>query len=311
MLVVQRRIHRLSSRWFATQRDGGKTIYTIDSPATDKERLRDVVIKHCLSLDRFLSHKPIANHNYHAFTKLKSVIPPNAAIVLDSGCGTGLSTRRISSLPCTGDGDNTWVLGVDRSLVRLERNRGFRTQHQSRNESEIEQRDKGSVWKNHANGKSDSDDDFVDRVLWMRVECVDLWRLIMLHRKEDPATHWNIKTHYLLYPNPYPKTNQVTSRWYGHPSFPLILQLGGDIVVRSNWETYLDEFAQAVLIADEAWADSGGTTNWALPYVEAAQKGPVQRLPTAADPGWSNFEIKYDHVGEATFELTLTTSAPV
>ena len=51
--------------------------------------------------------------------------------------------------------------------------------------------------------------------------------------------------HYLLYPNPWPKKAHLKRRIHGHPSFPLIKQLGGTIEVRSNWKIYVDEFAAA------------------------------------------------------------------
>ena len=51
--------------------------------------------------------------------------------------------------------------------------------------------------------------------------------------------------HYLLYPNPWPKKVHLKRRIHGHPSFPLLKQLGGAIEVRSNWKIYVDEFAAA------------------------------------------------------------------
>lgn len=51
--------------------------------------------------------------------------------------------------------------------------------------------------------------------------------------------------HYLLYPNPWPKKAQLKRRIHGHPSFPLLKQLGGSIEIRSNWKIYVDEFAAA------------------------------------------------------------------
>ena len=51
--------------------------------------------------------------------------------------------------------------------------------------------------------------------------------------------------HYLLYPNPWPKKAHLKRRIHGHPSFPLLKQLGGSIEVRSNWKIYIDEFAAA------------------------------------------------------------------
>ena len=119
---------------------------------------------------------------------------------------------------------------------------------------------------------------------------------------------WKVRTHYLLYPNPYPKAKQMKSRWYGHPSFPLILQLGGDILVRSNWETYLNEFAQAVLVAGRGLDRSWRHDKLGQPLRGGRRKGPVPRVTTEGDPGWSIFERKYDQAGEATFELTLTRS---
>lgn len=58
---------------------------------------------------------------------------------------------------------------------------------------------------------------------------------------------------YLLYPNPYPKNNQRNKRYFGMPSFSLIIEaLGGDgeIIMRSNERTYLDE---AIYLAQEVW----------------------------------------------------------
>ena len=51
--------------------------------------------------------------------------------------------------------------------------------------------------------------------------------------------------HYLLYPNPWPKRAHLKRRIHGHPSFPLLKNLGGQIEVRSNWKIYIDEFAAA------------------------------------------------------------------
>ncbi|CAN0110597.1 unnamed protein product, partial [Ectocarpus sp. 13 AM-2016] len=63
---------------------------------------------------------------------------------------------------------------------------------------------------------------------------------------------WEIKEHYILYPNPYPKRSQLRSRWHGHSVFPVLLSLGGVITLRSNWRTYLDEVCQAVLAINGA-----------------------------------------------------------
>lgn len=70
----------------------------------------------------------------------------------------------------------------------------------------------------------------------VRADLVDYWRLLLAHGV-FPARQ------YLLYPNPWPKIGHVARRWHGHPVFPTIVALGGDIECRSNWRIYVDEFA--------------------------------------------------------------------
>jgi hypothetical protein len=47
----------------------------------------------------------------------------------------------------------------------------------------------------------------------------------------------------------------------------------------------------------------GDQGNLALPYVQSARKGPHERLDRRI--AWTNFEAKYDDVGERTYELML------
>lgn len=72
----------------------------------------------------------------------------------------------------------------------------------------------------------------------LQAECESLWRLLV----EAGIT---LEAHYLLYPNPWPKAAQLKRRIHGHPAFPLLADLGGSIELRSNWETYVREFAAA------------------------------------------------------------------
>ena len=74
----------------------------------------------------------------------------------------------------------------------------------------------------------------------VRADLVDFWRL-MLEQAIYPSHH------YLLYPNPWPKKSQLMRRWHGHPVFPTLLALGGQIECRSNWKIYIEEFASAVV----------------------------------------------------------------
>ena len=55
--------------------------------------------------------------------------------------------------------------------------------------------------------------------------------------------------HYIFYPNPWPKAKHLKRRIYGHPSFSSLLQLGGILEVRSNWDCYIEEFGISLFIA--------------------------------------------------------------
>ncbi len=75
--------------------------------------------------------------------------------------------------------------------------------------------------------------------LTLRADLVDFWRLMLAHGMHPDR-------HYLLYPNPWPKKAQLGRRWHGHPVFPTLVALGGRVECRSNWQTYVDEFAAAL-----------------------------------------------------------------
>ena len=76
----------------------------------------------------------------------------------------------------------------------------------------------------------------------IRAELATLWRLL--------ASDGHLpERHFILYPNPWPKPGHLSRRWHGHPVFPWLLALGGDIEMRCNWEIYALEFARAIQIA--------------------------------------------------------------
>lgn len=104
------------------------------------------------------------------------------------------------------------VIGIDRSLVRL--------------------------------AKSGVDSGFNRRgnCILLRAELATFWRL-MASDGHSPEMN------FLLYPNPYPKPGHLKRRWHGHPVFPHLLSLGGEIELRCNWKIYALEFAQAIELA--------------------------------------------------------------
>jgi len=84
-------------------------------------------------------------------------------------------------------------------------------------------------------------EDCPDNLLLVRADLVDFWRLAA-------AADWKLARHYLLYPNPWPKPGHLGRRWHAHPVFPTLLALGGELELRTNWETYAREWQQALLL---------------------------------------------------------------
>jgi tRNA G46 methylase TrmB len=78
-----------------------------------------------------------------------------------------------------------------------------------------------------------------DNCLCVRADLVDYWRL--LH-----AAGIRLSRHYILYPNPWPKSRHLRRRWHGHPVFPTVVALGGRLEYRSNWHIYIEECAAAL-----------------------------------------------------------------
>ncbi|MCF2908922.1 SAM-dependent methyltransferase [Pseudoalteromonas sp. DL2-H2.2] len=70
----------------------------------------------------------------------------------------------------------------------------------------------------------------------------DFWRLAC-------EANWQPTHHYLLYPNPWPKAKHLQRRWHGAAVFPYIVELGGQLELRSNWSTYVEEFARSLELA--------------------------------------------------------------
>ncbi|GAA0854558.1 SAM-dependent methyltransferase [Aliiglaciecola litoralis] len=76
----------------------------------------------------------------------------------------------------------------------------------------------------------------------IRADVNDFWRLANQH-------NWRLEKHFLLYPNPYPKSAHVQRRWHACAAFKDIVALGGELEVRSNWDIYIQEMALALQTA--------------------------------------------------------------
>jgi tRNA (guanine-N7-)-methyltransferase len=120
-----------------------------------------------------------------------------------------------------------------------------------------------------------------ENALLVRAELADFWRLLLQERMH-PASH------YLLYPNPWPKPAHLKRRWHAHPAFPALLALGGQMELRSNFELYVREFARALALA--------GATD--IEVVSLRVGEPV-----------SPFERKYADSGHRLWKLTVNLGA--
>jgi len=101
---------------------------------------------------------------------------------------------------------NALVIGVDKSANRITRN--------------VEDR-----WQ-------------ADNYHLIRADLNDFYRLVL-------AANWSVSKHYILYPNPWPKSKHLQRRWHGSAVFPQMIAIGQQIILRSNWRLYLEEFQQA------------------------------------------------------------------
>lgn len=134
-----------------------------------------------------------------------------------------------------------WVIGLDRSAKRLNK---------------------------------EDQEPLPENCLIVQADCVDFWKLAV-------NSGWQLARHFLLYPNPYPKSVQLKYRWHGHPAFADLLKLGGELEVRSNWKIYIEEFSQALNIAGQ-------------PSVGCEVYEPAKAYLTL-------FERKYDQSGQTLY----------
>ena len=180
--------------------------------------------------------RPVADHTRTAFERACEFVRSFASqagcncgpfsLVLDSGCGTGESTLHLAKrFP------NVPVIGIDKSAVRLTK---------AGNERQLE---------NAADCAVNGEASVPANAFWVRAELLDFWRLAL---EKVLAGEWKILHHALYYPNPWPKESEATRRFHLHPIFPTMLRLSPVTELRTNWEIYAREFAEAARIAGDS-----------------------------------------------------------
>ena len=144
--------------------------------------------------------KPCPAHTHEAFEHfLQAYREAPRPVVLDSFCGTGMSTAVLAA-----QFPDAWVIGIDQSAHRLAK---------------------------HQPTESDN--------------------YTLLRAEAEPFGHClaeagiRLHSHWLLYPNPWPKASQFKKRLHGHGAFPILARLGGALEMRTNWQLFAQEFALA------------------------------------------------------------------
>lgn len=182
-------------------------------------------------------------------------------VILDSGCGAGMSTVCLAKLY-----PDIPIIGIDRSIARLSRNKKLTikdpsavlTQNQngavdvdvqenatgvtSNSASEspgnltpvdnvpmifdemLENEDASEQDESDENSESETEAEtsvqLMSNAILLRAELSDFFTLVAYE------SDWVVHSHYLLYPNPYPKGKHLKRRWHGHPIFPVMLSIG-------------------------------------------------------------------------------------
>ncbi len=212
------------------------------------EKLDEVVQKH-------LTHpfqKPYQAHTEQAFAEMNLRVNeflaanPQGEVILDACCGVGQSTRILA-----GQNPQALVIGVDKSDHRINKKvEGFAEEL-------------GCQTKNY---------------YLVRADLNDFYRLVK-------AANWPVSKHYILYPNPWPKSKHLQRRWHGSAVFPQMTSIGKTLILRSNWPLYLQEFQQAAK--------------------QVKLFGDITELAIEEQP-LTPFEAKYQASGQICWQLTLS-----
>jgi tRNA G46 methylase TrmB len=226
------------------------------------EKLNDVVEKHLLHPFQ----KPYQPHTQQAFDLVNLAVNaflaanPAGEIILDACCGVGQSTRLLAK-----QNPQAIVIGVDKSAHRINRN----VEGVSRKQSEEDSLDH-DVSVDHS---------CAENYHLVRADLNDFYRLVK-------AANWPVSKHYILYPNPWPKAKHLQRRWHGSAVFPQMTSIGQQLILRSNWRLYLEEFQQAAALVK--------------------LQGEIEALPVDIEKALTPFEAKYQASQQVCYELLLT-----
>ena len=243
-------------------------IYNIDITEQHPKTI-ETALKHCETYGRYAAKSICAIHTSVAFAEAaefvdrfyqlrKNKVNDQKFVILDSGCGKGMSTVCLASLY-----PDIPVIGIDRSITRLSSNKKIEIRS-NRNPTDSNKREPSesgnlesvflnmnaeaavvnlslsqeSIYLNNNDeddviGQDEEDEgeekdtageissiQLKDNAILLRAELSDFFSLVAYQ------SDWIVHSHYLLYPNPYPKSKHLKRRWHGHPIFPVMLAIG-------------------------------------------------------------------------------------
>ncbi|MFW8590755.1 tRNA (guanine(46)-N(7))-methyltransferase TrmB [Glaciecola sp. 2405UD65-10] len=178
--------------------------------SSNQEGVHEDLLKQVAKHKNSTFKRPIADHTLAAFEQVLTYLSGwEGDVILDACCGVGESTIKIAA-----QYPNAKVIGIDKSIARLDKHNSYKTHEASTN------------------------------YLLMQADLNDFWRLLCAHI-ENNSPAWVLVKQYILYPNPYPKKSQLSKRWHASAIFPFVVDACKNIEVRSNWRIYLEEFYQA------------------------------------------------------------------
>jgi tRNA G46 methylase TrmB len=83
-----------------------------------------------------------------------------------------------------------------------------------------EEEDENSGSESETEAEAETSVQLMSNAILLRAELSDFFTLVAYE------SDWVVHSHYLLYPNPYPKGKHLKRRWHGHPIFPVMLSIG-------------------------------------------------------------------------------------
>ena len=251
-------------------------IYNIDVTEQHPKTV-ETALKHCETYQTYADKSKCASHTLAAFQTATTFVnefyqnqPVNDRkfVILDSGCGAGMSTVCLAKLH-----PDIPIIGIDRSIARLSRNKKLTIKDPSavltQDENgvvdvdvdvdvDVQQNANGAtsctdsesvissgrpkpvdnvsmleMLENEDTSEQDESDEnseteteaetsvqLMSNAILLRAELSDFFTLVAYE------SDWMVHSHYLLYPNPYPKGKHLKRRWHGHPIFPVMLSIG-------------------------------------------------------------------------------------